>query len=56
MKEYHPTEEEFADPLKYIQFLYDEGADQYGCVKIIPPRSFKPSFCFDLESSQKLPS
>jgi len=51
MIEYHPSEEEFKDPLKYIEKLYEDGAADYGCVKIIPPDSFKPEFCFDLASS-----
>ncbi len=56
MKEYYPSEEEFKDPLKYIQFLYDEGADEFGCIKIIPPESFQPEFSFDLNGDVKLPS
>lgn len=48
MKAYHPTEEEFSDPLIYIDsLLRNEEARSYGCVKIIPPASYKPTCAFD---------
>ena len=52
---FHPTEEEFRDPLIYIDSLKDE-ASAYGCLKIIPPPSFKPPLAFDTESDIELPS
>jgi [histone H3]-trimethyl-L-lysine4 demethylase len=55
MMEFHPTEEEFMQPLEYVDRLYHEGAWKYGCIKIIPPKSFKPSFGYDTTSQQKLP-
>ena len=57
MKTYFPTEEEFSDPLVYIDaMLRNEEARSYGCVKIVPPPSFKPTLAFDRESPQKLPT
>ena len=57
IKTYFPTEQEFSDPMAYIEDLVkNQGAAECGCVKIVPPASFKPSFCFDRESDRKLPS
>lgn len=57
MKTFYPTEAEFAKPLVYIEKLQQsEGANKYGCVKIVPPASFKPSVAFDMESNKKLPT
>lgn len=56
MKVFKPTEEEFRDPIKYIEGLYEQEAWKFGCVKIIPPSSFKPPFCFDTSSDRKLPT
>lgn len=51
MKVYYPTEEEFANPLTYIESLVKvQGARDYGCVKIVPPPSFKPAMAFDKDS------
>ena len=52
---FRPTEEEFSDPIQYIEALYKEGAHEYGCIKIIPPAGFKPPWPLDKESSNKLP-
>lgn len=50
MKVYRPTEEEFTSPVEYFEKLYQEGAHEYGCVKVIPPKSFAPPLAFDMES------
>ena len=55
MKAFYPTEEEFLEPIIYIEKLFKEGASKYGCVKIIPPSSFKPPYSFNKCSKQKLP-
>lgn len=52
MKTYFPTEQEFSDPLIYIEnLLRNHEAFTYGCVKIVPPASFKPTLAFDREST-----
>lgn len=57
MKTFYPSEEEFSDPLTYIdQLIKKQGAYQYGCIKIVPPQSFKPTLAFDQNSTQKLPT
>eukprot|EP00345_Euplotes_harpa_P006849 CAMPEP_0168328974 /NCGR_PEP_ID=MMETSP0213-20121227/6830_1 /TAXON_ID=151035 /ORGANISM="Euplotes harpa, Strain FSP1.4" /LENGTH=415 /DNA_ID=CAMNT_0008332207 /DNA_START=349 /DNA_END=1596 /DNA_ORIENTATION=- len=56
MMTYRPTEDEFKDPLVYIENLYKEGASEYGCIKIIPPASFKPPCPLSKDSTMKLPS
>lgn len=57
MKTYFPTEEQFSDPLVYIDsLLRNNEARSYGCVKIVPPASFRPSLAFDRNSNQKLPT
>lgn len=57
MPVFHPTEEEFKNPIDYIEKLYDHyGASEYGTVKIIPPKSFKPPNVWDKESDRKLPT
>lgn len=47
MKTYYPTKEEFISPIKFIEKLYKEGAHKYGCIKIVPPKDFKPPLAFD---------
>ena len=56
MKVYRPTKEEFKNPIDYFEKLFLEGAGKYGCVKIIPPKDFKPPFAFDRGSNRKLPT
>ena len=57
MPVFRPTEEEFQNPINYIEYLYTQkNAHQYGCVKIIPPKSFKPPLAFDINSNRKMPT
>lgn len=56
VKCYYPTEEEFINPIDYIEKLYSEGGSKYGIVKIIPPKSvFNPVLAFNQTSDAKLP-
>jgi len=45
---YYPTTKEFADPIKYVQSIRAE-AEEYGIVKIVPPKGWSPEFCLDTE-------
>ena len=45
----HPTEKQFADPIRYIESLHNLG-EKYGAVKIVPPHSYNPKFAANLES------
>ncbi|KAI9891254.1 MAG: hypothetical protein M1814_002944 [Vezdaea aestivalis] len=45
---FHPTEEQFKDPMKFIQSIAAEGS-KYGIVKVIPPDSWNPEFAIDTE-------
>lgn len=57
MPVFRPTEDEFKSPIDYIEHLYfHTNAKEYGCVKIVPPASFKPTMAFDVNSSTKLPT
>jgi len=38
---YHPSEEEFRDPLKFINSIREE-AEKYGICKIVPPAGWRP--------------
>ena len=44
------------DPIQYIESLYQDWVDDYGCIKIIPPAGFKPPSPIDKDSPNKLPS
>jgi len=56
MPVFHPTEDQFTNPIKYIEQLYAEGVHKYGCIKIVPPKQFKPRLAFNIFSDQKLQS
>ena len=57
MPVFYPTEEEFKSPIDFIDQLFSKNKGvEYGCVKIVPPASFKPGFYFDINSEQKLPT
>ena len=57
VKTYYPTEEQFKEPMKYIEYLTtQEEAHRYGTVKIVPPSSFRPHLAFDMFSSRRLPT
>lgn len=45
---FRPTEEEFKDPLEYIQKIAPEG-QKYGICRIIPPDNWNPPFAVDTE-------
>jgi hypothetical protein len=47
---YYPTQKEFADPIKYVQSIRAE-AEEYGIVKIVPPKGWDPDFSLDTEVS-----
>ena len=54
---FRPTEEEFKNPIDYVEKLYHHyEAGTYGCVKVTPPPSFSPKCVFDKESDRKLPT
>lgn len=48
MKTYYPSEEQFKEPMRYIEYLTtQEEAHRFGTIKIVPPGSFRPSLAFD---------
>lgn len=47
---YHPTVEEFARPMEYIEKIAVE-AKEFGICKIVPPLGWRPPFALDTEVS-----
>lgn len=57
MPVFYPTESEFKTPILYIEKLYSEKQVwKYGTIKIVPPKSFKPTVAFDMKADTKLPT
>jgi hypothetical protein len=57
MKTYYPSEEEFMDPIGYIERLNrEEDAHLFGAVKIVPPESFKPPCMFLPDEGLEIPT
>ena len=57
MKTYYPTEKEFENPMVFIDSIMSSpSAKKSGCVKIVPPSSFKPGLALDLDSKKTLPT
>lgn len=46
---YYPTEEEFKDPLEFIDKIRAE-AESFGICRIVPPKSWKPPFALNPDS------
>lgn len=51
---FRPTEEEFRDPVAYIQKIAVEGK-KYGICRVIPPEGWQPPFAIDTEVRPSLP-
>eukprot|EP00347_Sterkiella_histriomuscorum_P014216 403361728 len=56
MQTFYPTDLEFQNPMIYIEKLVKEGAEKFGVIKIVPPKTFQPSLAFDIFSDKKLPT
>lgn len=48
---YFPTEQEWKEPMEYIQKISAE-ASRYGLCKVVPPDSWNPDFAIDTEVSR----
>ena len=51
---FHPSEEEFMDPLGYINKIRPI-AEKCGICKIVPPPAWKPKFCLDMDTFKFTP-
>ncbi len=51
---FEPNEEEFSDPLAYINKIRPV-AEKYGVCKIVPPKFWKPTFCIDMNNFKFTP-
>ena len=56
IKTFYPTELEFSmGPCAYVEHIVENAeARSYGCVKVVPPSSFKPPCAFDTEADTRL--
>lgn len=52
---FRPTEEEFKDPVAYIQKIAPEGK-KYGICRVVPPENWQPTFAIDTEVSTPMPT
>jgi histone demethylase JARID1 len=46
---FHPTQEEFMEPLRYIASIRAE-VEPYGCCKVVPPEGWNPEWPINLKS------
>ena len=44
---FHPTEEEWQNPIQYMEWIRATVGDEFGLAKIIPPSSWQPPFVID---------
>lgn len=52
---FYPTLEEFQDPMEYIRWCgKEQGAEEFGICKIVPPQGWQPPFVMD--TTVRLPS
>lgn len=51
---FKPNDQEFKDPLAYINQIRPI-AEQFGICKIIPPKTWKPKFCIDMNNFKFTP-
>lgn len=57
MPVFKPTEQEFKNPIDYLESLFtNDDVKAVGVFKVIPPASFKPSLAFDRDRDIKLPT
>ena len=52
---FRPTEEEFQNPIRYLEKIFTQHAGEYGVAKIVPPASFRPPVCFPANPKKPLP-